>query len=74
MKIIKFCYSIIIATAVLTATACFSSDTTKVESNELSAMDSVSKNLEKSNKELDEQAKKVEASIERLDKELTSTN
>ncbi len=40
----------------------------KADEPEITTMDSVSNELEKSNKELDEQTKKLEASLEQADK------
>jgi len=54
-------------------TSCTSNSTSSEDKQEVSAMDSVSKELEKTNKELEEEAKKVEASIERADKEFNTS-
>ena len=42
----------------------------KAEEPEIATMDSVSNELEKNNKDLDEQTKKLEASLEEADKEM----
>lgn len=46
-----------------------SSNTAKADEPEIETMDSVSKDLEKSTQELDEQTTKMEASLEKIEKE-----
>lgn len=73
MKRLKlYSYVVILATMGIT-TSCTSS-TKKEDKQEVSAMDSVSQELEKTNKELEEGAKKVEASLEKVDKEFKASN
>lgn len=55
-------------------TSCTSSSTKTEDKQEVSAMDSVSQELEKTNKELEDEAKKVEASLEKVDKEFNASN
>ncbi len=45
----------------------------KADEPEIATMDSVSTELEKNNKELDDQTKKLEASLEQADKEMATT-
>ena len=72
MKRLKlYSYMGIIAIMGIT-TSCTSSSTKSEGKQEVTAMDSVSKELEKTNKELEEEAKKVEASLEKIDKEFNT--
>ncbi|HEX8378375.1 MAG TPA: hypothetical protein VF602_11215 [Pedobacter sp.] len=45
----------------------------KADEPEIATMDSVSNDMEKTNKELDDQTKKLEASLEQADKEMETT-
>jgi hypothetical protein len=72
MKILKtYLYVVAVAFGVLISSCSRNDATTEVE---VKAMDSVSTELEKSNKQLDDQAKKVEASLEKIDQELNAAN
>ncbi len=73
MRLLKLYSYVVILTLGVTAAAC-TSNTTSTDTQEVSAMDSVSKELEKTNKELEDEAKKVEASLEKIDKEFNTTN
>lgn len=74
MKRLKL-YSYVVIMAVMgIATSCTSSSTKSEDKQEISAMDSVSKDLEKTNKELEEENKKVEESLEKIDKEFNAKN
>ena len=68
-----YSYVVIIAIMGIT-TSCTSSSTKTEEKQDVSAMDSVSQELEKTNKELEEEAKKVEVSLEKADKEFKASN
>lgn len=69
MKRLKMGYlTPIIALGLFIMSSC-SNNSAKSENLEISAMDSVSKDLEKTTKELDEKNAKLEASLEKLDKE-----
>lgn len=71
MKNLKLsCFAIITTAALYMMSSC-SSDSSKTENREVKVMDSVSDDLEKSGRELDAQAKKVEASLEKISKEDT---
>ena len=59
--------------AVLTATGCTESSTSKTEEVEINTMDSTSKAVKENQEKLEEETKKVEASIEKLDNEFDST-
>lgn len=64
-------YLILFATGLLITAAC--SSKSQSDTNDVTQMNSVSNNLEKSNEELTAKAKQVEESLEKIDKELTST-
>ncbi|MBC7759683.1 MAG: hypothetical protein H7069_12555 [Phormidesmis sp. FL-bin-119] len=68
-----YSYMVIIAIMGIT-TSCTSGSTKTEDKQEVSAMDSVSQELEKTNKELEDEAKKVEASLEKVDKEFNASN
>ena len=69
MKNVKmYCFVVIASLGMITASSC-SSNTSKTDDQDVKVMDSVSTDLDKSNEELDAQAKKVEASLEKIDKE-----
>lgn len=73
MKLLKlYSYMVLLAIMGIT-TSCTSSSTSNEDKQEVSAMDSVSKELEKTNKELEDEAKKVEASLEKADKEFNTS-
>lgn len=61
-------YILPITLALFMVSSC-SNNATKADNQKVGTMDSVSKDLDKTTKELDEQATKVEASLEKLDKE-----
>lgn len=69
MKKITTLIYLFLTAGALFVTSC-SSDT-KSEKKDVTQMDSVSKNLEKSNEELTAKTKKVEESLEKIDKELS---
>lgn len=72
MKRLKlYSYMVIMAIMGIT-TSCTSSSTKNEDKQEVTAMDSVSKDLEKTNKELEEEAKKVEESLDKIDKEFNA--
>lgn len=72
MKRLKL-YSYMLAVTIMgITTSCTSSSTKNEDQQEVTAMDSVSKDLEKTNKELEDQAKKVEESLEKIDKEFNA--
>jgi hypothetical protein len=68
MKNLKM-YLILASLTSLTLISSCSTNTTKTDDQEVKAIDSVSDTLKKSDRELDAQAKKVEASLEKIDKE-----
>jgi len=59
--------------AIIAATGCKESSTSKTEEVEIQTMDSTSKAIKENQEKLEEQTKKVEASIEKLDNEFDST-
>jgi len=71
MKNLKMHFYVVITGIAIIAISCSTSTT---ENQEVTAMDSVSKELDKSNQELDAQAKKVEASLGKIDKEINNSN
>lgn len=69
MKRLKMFYlTPIIALGLFIMSSC-SNNSSQSDKVEINAMDSVSKDLEKTTKELDEKNAKLEASLEKLDKE-----
>ncbi len=74
MKLLKLYSYVVILALGVTAAACTSNTTSTDKQHEVSAMDSVSKDLEKTNKELQDEAEKVEASLEKIDKEFNTSN
>jgi hypothetical protein len=64
----RILYLTLILPLMLLGSSCTTSSV-KADEPEIATMDSVSTNLEQSQKELDEQAKKVEASLEQIEKE-----
>ena len=59
--------------ALMAATGCSESKTSKTEEIEINTMDSTSKAMKENQEKLDEQTKKVEASLEKLENEFDST-
>lgn len=74
MKRLQLSFFVAIIAIMGFTTSCTSSSTKTEDKQEVSAMDSVSQELEKTNKELDDEAKKVEASLEKVDKEFNASN
>ncbi|SKB62945.1 hypothetical protein [Daejeonella lutea] len=72
MKRLKLYSYVVIMTIIGITTSCTSSSTTDESKQEVTAMDSVSKDLEKTNKELEDEAKKVEESLDKIDKEFNA--
>ena len=70
MKGFRKYFNIAILGSMLFAASSCSNNTTKADDQDVASMDSVADELEKSNKELDEKAKQLEASLEKVDKEL----
>ena len=68
MKNLKMYFILITMTSISFIISSCSTNTAKTD-QEVKAMDSVSDDLSKSDRELDAQAKKVEASLEKIDKE-----
>lgn len=69
MKSLKmYLYMPVIVPALFMVSSC-SNNTTKTDKTEVKVMDSVSKDLDKTTAELDNRAKKVEISLEKIDKE-----
>lgn len=60
--------------AVLLAASCTEKKTNTQEQVQINSMDSTSKVLKENSEKLDDQTKKVEASLEKLDKEFESDN
>lgn len=73
MKKPNLAFVLITATAI-GFTACTESGTSKVETTEISRMDSTSRQAKAAAERLEEQTKKVEASIEKLDEEFKTNN
>ncbi len=71
MKSIKMSLCVFCIAGSLAIASCSSS--TKSESKDVSQLDSVSKDLDQSNETLTAEAKKVEASLEKIDTELKTT-
>ena len=69
MKNLKLYLYMFTTASLLTAASCSSG--TDSEKKDVSQMDSVSNDLDKSNDSLIAETKKVEASLEKIDKELT---
>jgi hypothetical protein len=72
MKPLKAIITVLMATAL--GSSCNSSSTTTKEEVEIKTIDSSSKAVKENRKKLDDQTKKVEASIEKLDKEFDTTS
>lgn len=72
MKRYKLYSYLVILTMAVFGTSCTSS-TRSTDTQEISAMDSISNDLEKTNKELEEETKKVEASLDKIDKEFNTS-
>ena len=66
-------FSVLGIVAIMAATGCKESQTSKTEEVEINTMDSTSKAIKENQEKLEEQTKKVEASIEKLDNEFDST-
>ena len=66
-------FSVLGIVALMAATGCNESKTSKTEEVEINTMDSTSKAIKENQEKLEEQTKKVEASIEKLDNEFDST-
>ena len=60
--------------AVLLAASCTEKKTNTQEQVQINSMDSTSKVLKENSEKLEDQTKKVEASLEKLDKEFESDN
>ena len=70
-------YSIALVLVVATAigfTACNQTESSQAETTEITLMDSTAKQAKTPSERLEEQTKKVEASIEKLDEEFKPTN
>lgn len=72
MKLLKL-YPYMFSLVFVILTASCNSEPPNTDKQEVKAMDSLSTELEKTNKDLDEQAKKVEASLEKIDKEFNTS-
>ena len=59
--------------AVVICSSCSESKTSTQEKNEISTMDSTSKAVKETTEKLEDQTKKVEAALEKLDKEFEPT-
>lgn len=66
-----YSYMVSLALAILTVSC--NSEAPNSNKQEVKAMDSLSNELEKTNKDLDEQTKKVEVSLEKIDKEFNTS-
>ena len=73
MKKCKIAFVLVLATAI-GFTACQESETNKTETTEITQMDSTSMQAKAAAERLEEQTKKVEASIEKLDEEFKTNN
>ena len=73
MKKFKIAFVLVLATAI-GFTACQESETNKTETTEITQMDSTSMQAKAAAERLEEQTKKVEASIEKLDEEFKTNN
>ncbi len=60
--------------AVIMAFSCSESKTNTEEKTKINTMDSISKTLKENTDKLEDQTKKVETSLEKLDKEFETTN
>jgi hypothetical protein len=67
----KHFYVLVVAIGFFAMSAC-TNKSVKKEEPEVATMDSVSKELETTTKNLDDQNKKVEESLEKIDKEFTA--
>ena len=68
MKSVKIYFLTLFMPLALIASSC-SNNSAKADEPEIETMDSVSKELNQTTEELEDQAKKVEASLEKIDKE-----
>lgn len=68
MKSVKIYFLTLLMPLALFASSC-SSNSAKADEPEIETMDSVSNELNKTTEKLEDQAKKVEASLEKIDKE-----
>ena len=66
-------FSLLCFVAIMAATGCKESQTSKTEEVEINTMDSTSKAIKENQEKLEEQTQKVEASLEKLDNEFDST-
>ena len=62
------------ALAAILAASCSESKTTTQEETEITTIDSSQKAVKETNEKLEDQTKKVEASLEKLDSEFKTTN
>ena len=73
MKKYKIAFVLVVVTAI-GFTACKESGTSKVETTEITQMDSTAKQAKMAAERLEEQTKKVEESIEKMDEEFKTKN
>ena len=73
MKKYNIALMLVVATTI-GFTACNESTTTTAETNEITQMDSTAKQAKEAREKLEEQTKKVEASIEKMDEEFKTNN
>ena len=73
MKKYNIALMLVVAT-IIGFTACNESTTTTAETTEITQMDSTAKQAKEAREKLEEQTKKVEASIEKLDEEFKTNN
>ena len=73
MKLKNTAFVLLLATTICFA-ACKESNSSNVETTEITQMDSTSKRARDASKQLEDQTKKVEESIEKLDEEFKTNN
>ena len=73
MKKYNIALMLVVATTI-GFTACNESTTTTAETTEIKQMDSTAKQAKEAREKLEEQTKKVEASIEKMDEEFKTNN